>query len=145
MDARCSSRIWAKVGITGTDWRAGASLGLVDYSLPNRAPDGKRVAGKIRHSTPRITMMNRSQPRAAPHVGFTQLELYLLDTLIRDKARAVKPTNSLGTYLVKLARLGGYLARAHDPPPGNNVMWRSLTRLTDIDLGAIIGAQLMSN
>ena len=90
-------------------------------------------------------MMNRSQPRAAPHVGFTQLELYLLDTLIRDKARAVKPTNSLGTYSVKLARLGGYLARAHDPPPGNKVMWRGLTRLTDIELGAIIGAQLVDN
>ena len=27
---------------------AGASLGLVDYSLPNRALDGKRGAGKIR-------------------------------------------------------------------------------------------------
>lgn len=92
-----------------------------------------------------ITMMNRSQPGAAPHLGFTQLELYLLDTLIPDKAHAVKHTNSLGTYLIKLARLGGYLARAHDPPPGNKVVWRGLTRLTDIELGAIIGAQLMGN
>jgi len=92
-----------------------------------------------------ITMMNRSRPGAAPQVGFTQLELYLLDTLIRDKAPAGKHTNSLGTYLIKLARLGGYLARAHDPPPGNKVMWRGLTRLTDIELGAIIGAQLVGN
>jgi len=35
-----------------------------------------------------------------------------------------------GHYIVKLARLGGYLARAHDPPPGNTVIWRGLSRLT---------------
>lgn len=42
-------------------------------------------------------------------------------------------------YLTKLARLGGYLARAADPPPGNVVIWRGLSRLTDIELGAEIG------
>jgi hypothetical protein len=52
-------------------------------------------------------------------------------------------TKSLTAYLTKLARLGGYLARAHDPPPGNKVM--RLSRLTDIELGAIIGAQLVGN
>ena len=92
-----------------------------------------------------ITMLNRSQPGAAPHTGFTQLEQYLLDTLVRDKVHAVKHANSLGIYLIKLAQLGGYLARAHDPPPGNKVIWRGLTRLTDIELGAMIGAQLVGN
>jgi hypothetical protein len=92
-----------------------------------------------------MTMINRSQPRAAPNVGFTELERYLLATLIRDKANAGKRAKSLGAYLIKLARLGGYLARAHDPPPGNKVMWRGLIRLTDIELGAIIGAQLVGN
>ncbi|WP_407193092.1 hypothetical protein [Bradyrhizobium sp. STM 3566] len=43
-------------------------------------------------------------------------------------------------YLTKLARLGGYLARAGDPPPGNVVIWRGLSRLTDIELGAEIAA-----
>jgi hypothetical protein len=51
--------------------------------------------------------------------------------------------NSLALYLTKLARLGGYLARARDPPPGNTVIWRGLTRLTDIQLGFILGAQLV--
>jgi hypothetical protein len=92
-----------------------------------------------------MTMINRSQPKAAPNVGFTELELYLLDTLIRDKANAGKCAKSLDAYLIKLARLGGYLARAHDPPPGNKTMWRGLIRLTDIELGAIIGAQLVGN
>src|SRR5476651_2017173 len=49
-------------------------------------------------------------------------------------------------YLTKLARLGGYLARAADPPPGNMVVWRGLSRLTDIKLGAeIAGVQTVGN
>ncbi|WFU40045.1 hypothetical protein QA640_38430 [Bradyrhizobium sp. CB82] len=43
--------------------------------------------------------------------------------------------------LSKIARLGGYLARASDPPPGNTVMWRGLSRLTDIALGAMVGGE----
>jgi hypothetical protein len=34
--------------------------------------------------------------------------------------------------------LGGYLARKHDPPPGNMVVWRGLTRLNDIGFGIAI-------
>ena len=92
-----------------------------------------------------MTMINRTEPGIAPEVGFTELELYLLDTLITDKTSAGKHGKSLGTYLLKLAQLGGYLARAHDPPPGNKVIWRGLTRLTDIELGAMIGDQLVGN
>jgi hypothetical protein len=91
-----------------------------------------------------MTMINRTNPELSPQVAFTELELWLLDELVHDKANERSP-NSLTTYLTKLARLGGYLARAHDPPPGNTVMWRGLSRLTDIQLGAIIGAQLVGN
>ena len=42
---------------------------------------------------------------------------------------------TVGHDLVQIAKLGGYLARAKDPPPGNLVLWRELTRLTDIILG----------
>jgi hypothetical protein len=38
-----------------------------------------------------------------------------------------------------------YLARANDPPPGNTVMWRGLSRLTDIALGAMVGAEIVGN
>jgi hypothetical protein len=47
--------------------------------------------------------------------------------------------------LIKIARLGGYLARASDPPPGNTVMWRGLSRLTDIELGAMVGGEFVGN
>jgi hypothetical protein len=46
----------------------------------------------------------------------------------------------LSHYLTKIARLGGYLARATDPPPGNTAIWRGLSRLRDIEMGASIQA-----
>jgi hypothetical protein len=91
-----------------------------------------------------MTMINRTTPDGSPAIVFTELELWLLDELVEDKPNHI-PERNLSAYLTKLARLGGYLARAHDPPPGNVVMWRGLSRLTDIQLGAIIGAQLVGN
>jgi hypothetical protein len=87
-----------------------------------------------------ITMLNRSSPDASPTLALTEAEIGLLDHLVKDKARTPLRRRTLSRYLIKIARLGGYLERANDPPPGNMVMWRGLSRLTDIGLGATIGA-----
>lgn len=91
-----------------------------------------------------LTMINRHQPAAAPDVALTQLELRLLDQLAPDRG-APNDSRALSHYIIKIARLGGYLARAHDPAPGNIVMWRGLTRLTDIAIGYSLGAQNVGN
>jgi hypothetical protein len=85
-----------------------------------------------------MTMINRSTPKASPSVALTGAEIGLLDQLIKDKREISPHGKRLGTYLIKIARLGGYLARKNDPPPGNVVMWRGLSRLTDIALGAAL-------
>jgi hypothetical protein len=92
-----------------------------------------------------MTMINRSAPDASPFLALSRLEVGLLDQLLRDRAERPSSKNSLSVYLTKIARLGGYLARAHDPPPGNLVMWRGIARLTDIQLGFVLGAQLVGN
>ena len=51
-----------------------------------------------------------------------KIERALLDQAVPDKAPPLQKTMSY--YLNKIAKLGGYLARASDPPPGNMVMWR---------------------
>jgi hypothetical protein len=90
-----------------------------------------------------LTMINRSVPDASPQLVFTMLELRLLDALVKDSTEAGDKT--IPAYLTKVARLGGYLARANDSPPGNMVMWRGISRLTDIELGATVAAQLVGN
>jgi Transposase DNA-binding/Transposase DDE domain len=90
-----------------------------------------------------MTMMNRVAPVASPMVALTRVETQLLDRLLPATPESRKAT--LSTYLIKIARLGGYLARRSDSPPGNTVMWRGLSRLTDIELGFLLGVQLVGN
>jgi hypothetical protein len=84
-----------------------------------------------------MTMINRAAPNARPELGLTKIETVLLDRLMPDSGRS-PGEKTLSSYLIKIARLGGYLARASDPPPGNIVIWRGLTRFTDIKLGAAL-------
>ena len=92
-----------------------------------------------------LTMTNRIDPDADPELVFTDLELRILDRLVTDKPSAQEQKHLLSHYLIKLARLGGYLARNSDPPPGNETIWRGLTRLVDIQLGVIMGAGNVGN
>ena len=92
-----------------------------------------------------MTMLNRSAPKASPKLALNDMEINLLDHLVRSNGKSQTNTKTLSHYLIKIARLGGYLARANDPPPGNMVVWRGLSRLTDIELGATIGAKIVGN
>ncbi len=85
-----------------------------------------------------LTMLNRIKPDLQASLVLTNLETSILDRLIPDPTAHSLPAGTLSRYLIKIARLGGYLARAKDPPPGNIVMWRGLGRLNDIALGATL-------
>ena len=80
-------------------------------------------------------MMNRSTSKAPASIAFTDTECRVLDRLIPDKKNHRSAKKPLASYITKVARLGGYLARANDSPPDNTVMWRGLARLTDIEIG----------
>ena len=90
-----------------------------------------------------MTMINRSAPNAEPGLALTDVEIKLLDQIVPDKDHHPPCEKTLSAYLTKIARLGGYLARASDPPPGNTVMSRGLSRLTDIKLGARLSPGLV--
>ncbi len=89
-----------------------------------------------------MTMLNRETLNLSPKLALSELELKILDHVKPDK----KPIKSnLSKYILKIAKLGGYLARSSDPPPGNNVLWRGLQRLTEIQIGVEIGMKLVGN
>ena len=90
-----------------------------------------------------LTMLNRTEPDAPANLVFTRAEIRLLDRLVSSKGRSRK--KRISKYLIKLAKLGGYLDRSSDPPPGNTVMWRGFSRLTDIVLGFNMAIKLVGN
>ncbi|MCO4879389.1 hypothetical protein L8949_20365 [Paraburkholderia caribensis] len=81
-----------------------------------------------------ITMLGRSAPRAAAELAFTRTEIDLLEHVVHDPSHNAQAP-PLVRNAIRLAQLGGYLARASDPPPGTTVMWRGMRRLTDIQIG----------
>ena len=89
-----------------------------------------------------LTLTNRIDPDAAPELVFTDRELRILDRLVADMPTAQPQQHVLSHCPTKLARLGGYLARRSDSPPGNETAWRGLTRLVDIQLGVIMGDEI---
>jgi len=77
------------------------SLGLLHPELAGLLDDDAQSFGSGRVAT----------------LALTENEIAVLDRLVSDKT----PSSGklLAHYLTKIARLGGYLARANDPPPGN--------------------------
>jgi hypothetical protein len=73
------------------------------------------------------------------------LEMAILDKGVPASAKKKQRPPDLTFYANRLARLGGYLDRSSDPPPGNMVMWRGLTRLNDIALAIRIAANFVGN
>jgi hypothetical protein len=85
-----------------------------------------------------LTMVSRTDPDAPPESVLTGPEITVLDRMAEatsTRTEAAAPKRTVTHYLTQIAKLGGYLARAQDPPPGTMVIWRGFTRLTDILLG----------
>ena len=90
-----------------------------------------------------MTMMNRVQPQANPEIALTKAEMQLLCLAVKRNGQPSSLPKTLQGALLLLAKLGGYLARAHDPPPGNLILWRGLARLTDIQIGFLIAQEIV--
>jgi hypothetical protein len=73
-------------------------------------------------------------------MALTVIEMGLLEQLVNFAGNRRCRPGTLALYLSILARLGGFLARASDSPPGIIVIWRGISWLTDIEIGAEIGA-----
>jgi hypothetical protein len=83
-----------------------------------------------------LTMLSRETAGADPAAIFTDAERNLLEQAAPEKKRQT-PRN-LAFYVRAVARLGGYLDRASDAPPGTTVIWRGFSRLADLVEGARI-------
>jgi hypothetical protein len=78
-------------------------------------------------------MVNRVSPDLPASLASTETEITLHEHLVPVKEISERKT--VGDFLTRLAKLGGYLGRTRDAPPGNTVLWRGMARLVDIHLG----------
>lgn len=82
-----------------------------------------------------ITLIARTDP-ALPCTKFlAPQEWETLCVKVRGKGRCQEKPPSVGEAVILIARLGGYLARRCDGPPGTLTLWRGWKRLTDLAEG----------
>ena len=62
-----------------------------------------------------LTMLNRLEPDLEPALMLTDMETAVLDRLIPDPLNDLPAPGTLSLYLIKIARLGGYLAPRQGP------------------------------
>ena len=83
-----------------------------------------------------LTILRRRSPTASPAAVFTEIECRLLERSTPE--RKLDGPRDLDFFIRAVARLGGYLDRNSDPPPGTTVVWRGFSRLADLVEGARI-------
>ena len=74
-----------------------------------------------------MTLMGRQTPELPPDVLFSDLEIEVLTAY--SKKNTLSHPDCLGAAVKLVARLGGYLDRTSDPPPGHQIMWEGYTKL----------------
>ena len=68
-----------------------------------------------------MTLLGREMPELPAEVLFSDIELRVLQAY--SKKKGLKPPILLGEAVMLIARIGGYLNRKNDPPPGHQILW----------------------
>jgi hypothetical protein len=69
-----------------------------------------------------MTLLGRQVPGLNANLLFTDREIKILRAVLGEKKSDAKPM-TLGRAILGVAKLGGYLGRNKEPPPGHQTMW----------------------
>ncbi len=80
-----------------------------------------------------MTLLGRETPELPAEVLFSDIELRTLRAYAKKKG--IKPPILLGEAVILVAKIGGYLDRKRDPPPGHQILWHGYTEFQYMCMG----------
>jgi hypothetical protein len=80
-----------------------------------------------------MTLLGREAPELPAEVLFSDIELRTLGAYAKKKR--LKQPMLLGDAVRLVAKIGGYLGRNNDPPPGHQILWQGYTALQFMCMG----------
>jgi cytochrome c oxidase subunit IV len=89
-----------------------------------------------------ITLIARTDPTTSCSTFLTDQEWKVLFLHTNKNKTIPKKPPSIGIVVIWIAKLGGYLARKSDGPPGTITLWRGWKRLADLTEGLKLADQL---
>ena len=80
-----------------------------------------------------MTLMGRECPGLPAEVMFSDIEVRTLQAYAKKKD--ITPPVLLGDAVTLVAKIGGYLGRKKDPPPGHQLLWQGYREFQFMCLG----------
>ena len=84
----------------------------------------------------------RASAREEPERPANALIDPLMLAVLAERSGHSPTTMTLGTFWTEVARLGGYLARSHDGPPGWRTIWKGWLSLQTLLEGVYLAFHL---
>ncbi len=86
-----------------------------------------------------LTLLGREAPDLPCTMFFDESEVEVLEAVVEERTKSkLKRPLTLAEAMTAVARMGGYLDRPSDPPPGSKVLWRGFITLD----GMVVGFRL---
>jgi len=86
-----------------------------------------------------MALLGREAPDLPSEVFFDEREVRVLTVRAAERGKPVTSPLSLCAAIALVARKGGRLVRANDPPPGPRRIWKGRMRLHDLSAGCRLG------
>jgi hypothetical protein len=80
-----------------------------------------------------MTLLGRESPELPAQVLFSDIEMRTLAAYAKKKR--IDPPSLLGEAVTLVAKIGGYLGRNNDPPPGHQLLWHGYREFQFMCLG----------
>ncbi len=123
---------WYRLRWRIEDWhrilKSGCKVEYLGHRTGERIERAVTIKAVIAWRLAAMTLLGRETPELPSEVFFAQIQLRVLRHFASKRGLAA-PGN-LGLAVRTMAILGGYLYRAHAPPPGHQKIWEGWTRLT---------------
>ena len=120
------------------DWhrvlKSGCRIETLGYETAERLKRGIAINAVIAWRIMLMTLLGRETPEVPADLLFSDIELTVLEAFASTR-KDLKPPTQLSAAVLLVAKLGGYLGRKNDPPPGHQLMWQGYTTLRDMCLG----------
>jgi hypothetical protein len=111
------------------DWhrvlKSGCRIEELQYETAERLRRALAINIVIAWRIMLLTLLGRETPELPPEVFFSDHEIEVLAAYAQKRKHPPPDTLGAATFLV--AKMGGYMARKHDPRPGHQIMWRGYT------------------
>lgn len=122
------------------DWhrvlKSGCEIQELGHQTAERLKRAIAVYAVIAWRVMLMTLLGRETPEMPAEVLFSDVELKVLGAYA-EKRNLPQPTQ-LNDAVLLVAKMGGYLNRKNDPPPGHELIWQGYTYLHFMCIGFML-------